>query len=320
MPFLLNALRMNSNARATARKWWVVGFVVLIAVLLTIWHTRPKPLPVNVVPAQKGALIGQLSATGEVDGPVARVGAKAGGEVEQVYVEEGQSVSEGAPLARVSPPPTGLPETGASMLDLQVIESPFAGVVARRYVDPGDAAVPGQPLFAVVDPDQLWVVAYVDDVDLPKLSVGMAVRVSLPAYLSPSYTGEVVAVGQLAEPRSALESGARTVRARIQLREPIPGAVPGMEVNVDATVTLRNEALLVPVDAISEEDSRRYVWVVRKGRAEKQPVETGQNNYLAVEVLEGLAEGDTVVVSAKDQLQSGQAVRAHEVSVPLNVE
>ena len=317
---LVTAVPASDNRRAATRKWQIAGLVALIIAALIIWSAWPKPLAVDVVAVQKTALRGQLSATGEVDGPVARVGAKAGGEVEQVYVEEGQPVSEGAPLARVSPPPTGLPETGASMLDLQVVASPFAGVVARRYVDPGDAAVPGQPLFAVVAPDQLWIVAYVDDVDLPKLSVGMAVGVSRPAYLSRSYRGQVVSVSPLAEPRSELGSGARTVRARIQLTEPMPGLVPGIEVNVDATVTLRSEALLVPVDAISEDDSQRYVWMVRAGRAEKQPIETGVNNYLAVEILKGLAEGDIVVVSGKDLLKAGQVVRPSEVSIALNVE
>ncbi len=317
---VVNSTHTNDRPSAPPGKWRIAGLVAVIVALLIVWRAWPRPLPVDVVAVQKGALIGQLSATGEVDGAVARVGAKAGGEIEQVYVEEGQAVAEGQPLARVGPAPTGLPSSTAHVLDLQVIESPFAGVVARRYVDRGDAALPGQPLFAIVDPQRLWVIAYIDDTDLSKVYEGMTVRVSRPAYLSRSYRGQVISVSPLAESRSQLESGARTVRARIHLTEPMPGLVPGVEVNVDATVTLRSKALLVPVDAIWEENSRRYVWVVRDGRAEKQPIEIGQNNYLAAEVLEGLEVGEMVIISGKEQLEPGQAVRPNEISVPLNVE
>jgi multidrug efflux pump subunit AcrA (membrane-fusion protein) len=302
------------------RKWWLVGIVVGVMALLIVYSAWPKPVPVDVAPARISPLIGQLSATGEVDGLLAEVGTKASGEVEQVYVVEGEAVAEGTPLARISPTPTGMPSSTADLLSLQVVKSPFAGVVARRHVDPGDAVVPGLALFAVVDPDRLWVTAYVDDVDLPKVREGMPVEVSLPAYLSPGYAAKVVSVGSLAAPRSELESGARTVRVRIELVEPMPGLLPGVEVNVDAQVALRARALLVPADAVVEENANRYVWVIEAGRVQRQQITTGINNYLAVEVLDGLAEGCQVVVSNKDELDPGQAVRPHEISVPLNVE
>ena len=320
MLLVANTVLPNNSAASTTRKWWAVGLIAAIVIGLIAWSSWPKPLPVDVVQVHAAPLIGYLSTTGEVDGRLAPVGAKAGGEVEQIYVEEGEAVAAGTPLARVAPAPTGLPSSPAGLLDLQVTESPFAGVVARRYVDPGDAVVPGQPLFAIVDPEQLWIIAYVDDVDLPKVHRGMPVQVSLPAYLSPSYTAQVTLIGQIAEPRSQLGSGARTVRVRIELSEPMPGLLPGVEVNVDAKVTLRSKALLVPADAVVEENTRRYVWVVSKGRTERQEITTGANNYLAVEVLAGLTEGDLVVVTEKDRIEPGRAVRPHEISVPLNVE
>lgn len=301
-------------------KWRILAVVAVAIAALIIWGAWPRPTPVEVVSPQISPLIGHLSATGEIDGKVANVGAKTAGEVEQVYVAEGERVADGAPLARISPSLTGIAAPSSAQLNMQVIDSPFAGVVARRYVDLGDAVSPGQPLFTVVDPQQVWVVAYIDDIDMPKVHRGLPVRVTLPAYLATTYHGKITAIGPLAKPRTELESGARTVRVRIDLNEPMLDMIPGTEVNVDATVTLRSQALLIPADAVNENQQGRYVWVVRKGRAYQQQITTGLTNYLAVEVRDGLTEADLVIIAGQQDLEPGQRVRPQPTSVPLNPE
>ncbi len=299
-------------------KWRILAAVAVVIAALIVWNAWPRPTPVEVVSAQISPLVGHLSATGEIDGKVANVGAKTAGEVEQVYAAEGERVADGAPLARISPGPTGLPAISAEQLNIQVIDSPFAGVVARRYVDPGDAVSPGQPLFAVVDPQQVWVVAYVNDIDMPKVHQGLPVEVTLPTYLATTYHGKITAIGPLARPRSELQSGARTVRVRIDLDEPMSGMIPGTEVNVDASVTLRSQALLITADAVNENEQGHYVWVVREGRASQQQITTGLTNYLAVEILDGLTEADLIITAGQQDLQVGQRVNPQPTPAVLN--
>jgi len=160
-------------------KWRLIAAVTMVIAALIVWKAWPHPTLVEVVSAQVSPLIGHLSATGEIDGKVANIGAKTAGEIKQVYAAEGEWVADGAPLARISPAPTGFATTSADQLNIQVIDSPFAGVVARRYVDPGDTVAPGQPLFTVVDPQQVWVVAYINDIDMPKVHQGLPVEVTL---------------------------------------------------------------------------------------------------------------------------------------------
>ncbi len=299
-------------------KWRILVAIAVVIAALIVWKAWPRPTSVEVVSAQISSLIGHLSATGEIDGKVANVGAKTAGEVEQVYVAEGERVADGAPLARISPGPTGLPAISAEQLNIQVIDSPFAGVVARRYVDPGDAVSPGQPLFTVVDPQQVWVVAYINDIDMPKVHQGLPVEVTLPTYLATTYYGKITAIGPLAKPRSELQSGARTVRVRIDLDEPMSNMIPGTEVNVDASVTLRSQTLLIPADAVNENRQGRYVWVVREGRASQQQITTGLTNYLAVEVLDGLAEADLIITTGQQDLQVDQRVNPQPTLAVLN--
>jgi len=286
----------EGNEKSPSRgKWRIITAVAVVIAAFIVWEAWPHPTSVEVVSAQISPLIGHLAATGEIDGKVANVGAKTAGEVKQVYVAEGERVADGAPLARISPGLTGLPTTFADQLNIQVIDSPFAGVVARRYVDPGDAVSPSQPLFTVVDPQQVWVVAYINDIDMPKVHQGLPVEVTLPTYLATTYHGRVATIGPLAKPRSELQSGARTVRVRIDLDEPMLGMIPGTEVNVDA-----------------------YVWVVREGRATQQQITTGLTNYLAVEVLDGLTEADLIIIAGQQDLQVGQRVNPQPTPAVLN--
>jgi len=241
---------------------------------------------------------------------VAKVSCHAAGVVREVYRDEGDWVAEGEALCRVSAQP-GVPGSSAqSMLAAEVVRAPFDGRVARRYVDAGDAAIPGRPLFAVVKPDSAWVVALVDDTDAGKLAVGQKMRVSAPAYLSQPIVGRITHIGEIAEPRNPDGTGGKVVRVRVDLPSLPPSFKPGVEVDVDATVTLRNDALLCPVDAIIQEDEETFVWLVRGGRVRKQAVRIGLNNYQFAEVLEGLAEGDIVVTAGKTGLAPGRRVRA----------
>jgi len=108
------------------------------------------------------------------------------------------------------------------------------------------------------------------------------------------------------------------VRVRIDLDESISHMIPGTEVNVDTSVTLRSQALLIPADAVNENREGRYVWVVRDGRADQQQITTGLTNYLAVEVLDGLTEADLIIIAGQQDLQPGQRVNPQPTSAVLN--
>ena len=110
------------------------------------------------------------------------------------------------------------------------------------------------------------------------------------------------------------------MRVRIDLDEPMSHMIPGTEVNVDGSMTLRSQALLIPADAVNENQQGRYVWVVREGRASQQQIATGLTNYLAVEVLGGLTEADLIIVAGQQDLQVGQRVNPQQTSMVLNPE
>ncbi|MGC9319792.1 MAG: efflux RND transporter periplasmic adaptor subunit [Armatimonadota bacterium] len=292
----------KSRGRSYRWVWWLAAAVVILGLIL--WAST-RPPEVTVARVERGDLSVTVIATGEVEGRVAEVSPTVQGQVEAVYREEGDRVSRGDLLCRITSP--GI--VGAPGAAHETVEAPFDGVVSRRYVDPGDAAVPGQPVYQVADDDSVWVTALIDDIDVGKIHEGQAVRIVLPAYLGRSIPGRITRINATATPRTQSGIGGKVVRSRIELTEG-PGPLrPGMEVDVNAESVVAHDVLLAPADAVVEDETGRWVFVVVDGAVERREVGLGGNNYVRVEVTEGLQSGDVVVVDGKEEIADGDAVR-----------
>lgn len=304
---------MSENARTTKPRsyrwvWWVGGLVLVIA--LIAWAST-RPPQVAVAPAVRGDLPVTVTATGDVEGRVAEISPTLQGQVEALYRDEGDYVNRGDVLGRITAPPTGVASLGA-LTPWETIEAPFDGVVSRRYVDPGDAAIPGRPVFQVADTSDLHVIALIDDIDVGKIRSGQEVRIVLPSYLGRSLPGRITRIGATATPRTELGTGGRVVRTRIDLTEGAGPLRPGMEVDVTAESVVARDVLLIPADAVIEEGSARYVFLLEGDHVRRTEVEIGANNYVHAEVRSGLSAGARVVVDGKDTLADGDRVRATE--------
>ncbi|MCK4324931.1 MAG: hypothetical protein KAW89_10395, partial [Armatimonadetes bacterium] len=89
MLFTANHAPEHDEKSPALGKWRILAAIAVVIAAFIVWQAWPHPTPVEVVSAQISPLIGHLSATGEIDGKVASVGAKTAGEVEQVYAAEG---------------------------------------------------------------------------------------------------------------------------------------------------------------------------------------------------------------------------------------
>ncbi len=298
----------DRQQRTRSYRWvWWAGAAVLIAGLIVYSATRPPTVTIGVV--ERGDLAVTVTATGDVEGRVADVTPTMQGEVEAVYRDEGDWVSRGDLLCRVSG--SGVPGvSSAAATASETVEAPFDGIVTRRHVDPGDSAIPGQPVFQVADPREIWVTALIDDIDVGKVQEGQEVEIILPSYLGRSLPGRIERVNATATPRTQMGTGGKVVRTRIELTGD-PGPLrPGMEVDVTAESVVVRDVLLAPADAVIEDETGRWVLKLVGDRVQRQDVELGANNYVRAEVREGLAAGDRVVVDGKDDVRPGDRVRA----------
>ena len=170
--------------------------------------------------------------------------------------------------------------------------SPATGVVLEKAVLPGQRLMAGDVAYRIADLSTVWIEGEVFERDLPSVHVGQQVSAEFPAL-----PGEHRA-GRIAYIYPTLDPATRTARVRVALSNPGLALKPGMY----ATVRLTSETapvLSVPRSAVLVTGERSLAFLKRAdGAFEPRPVSLGRATDERIEILGGLARGDTVVASA----------------------
>lgn len=198
-------------------------------------------------------------------------------------------------------------QTAAAQLDnarlrlgFATLRAPDDGVVSRRLVQPGQVVAAGAELLTLIRDGRLEWRAELPERDLIRVSPGVAVELRGP-------DGAVVA-GTVRAVSPALDAQSRTGVVYADL--PSPGALRAGMYAAGDLVLGDLPARTVPDQAIVERDGYRYVFVLGEGDVVSQRrVELGVRNGGVVQVLEGLGDGDRVVVEGAGFLADGDRVR-----------
>jgi HlyD family secretion protein len=195
-------------------------------------------------------------------------------------------------------------EARLETVDLQLarteVRAPVAGkIVARNARIGGIATAAGQAMFVIMRDGALELRADVAEADLLRLTAGQKATLHA-AGTDAALTGTV----RLVEP--SIDVTSRLGRARITVDAP-DMLRPGMFVEAEILVAER-EAIAVPVTSVGSDASGTTVMRVRDGLVERVEVKTGIRDGSHVEILEGLAAGDTVVTKAGAFVRSGDKI------------
>ena len=180
-----------------------------------------------------------------------------------------------------------------------VLRAPFDAVIAQQsthvgeFVTPAPPGVPMPPVMDLIDPSTNYVSAPMDEVDAASLRVGLPVRVSLDPYPGRQLPGTVTRVAPYV---LDVEQQNRTVEIEVELADATLAAtlLPGTSADVEVILDRRPGVLRIPTPALEEE---RKVLVLADGRLAERQVKVGLHNWDFTEVRDGLAEGESVVLS-----------------------
>jgi HlyD family secretion protein len=185
--------------------------------------------------------------------------------------------------------------------------SPFNGLVVRRERDPGDVAVPGSAVLQLISTNELWVSAWVDETELTGLAVGQPANAVFRSEPDRLYPGHIARIGLLADPET------RELLVDVTLDQlPRLWAI-GQRVEVFLQTAAKTEAVIVPETFVAWRAREPGVYRSDRGRIVWQPVTLGLRGREQVEVLQGLASGDTVLRAAegrRHELPEGRRVKS----------
>ncbi len=185
------------------------------------------------------------------------------------------------------------------------IVSPLTGVVAQLLVEPGEFVGPGSPLAVIEDMEEVLVVVEVADRDVVRLRPLQVVEATTDAYPGRVFQGVIERVGNVANPVTrSFEIEARIGNPQGELRS---GLITTIRILLD-----KRRCLVVPAAALLDErEGEARVLLVSGGTARSVEVGIGSRQDRDVELVQGLAEGDEVVVYGHDQVRDGQPVATY---------
>lgn len=205
--------------------------------------------------------------------------------------------------AALRSPIQGAGERAESMLDASRVRLHLMGLNDDQLAELETTRQADKSLLLTSTNGAVWMYADVFEQELPLLQVGQTVEATLPGQPGRRFAGTIIAVDPILDMRT------RSAKIRVRLSSPEMLLRPGMYVNASILADL-GERLAVPRSAVLDTGKRQVVFVARgEGRFEPREVQLGLRGTDAIEVLDGLAEGDRVVTSGNFLIDAESQLR-----------
>ena len=184
-----------------------------------------------------------------------------------------------------------------------ILRAPRSGIIAYRNAEVGAMAAAGTKAFTLVDNGHINVDCTIGENDAAILQAGMEVNVTIDA-LGKDFLGKIIFVSP------AMDEDSKSYRVRVSLDNPDSTVKAGLFAHTSVDILQRPQTIFVPQSAVLTRNGEQYVFVLRgDGTVERRVVKIGLLNDVSEEILEGLTEGEKVVLTNQDKLQDGMKVK-----------
>lgn len=175
---------------------------------------------------------------------------------------------------------------------LNGIVADYDGVVTDLSATQGATVQEGTQLLVLESYDEICVEFQASKYDLENLAIGQKAVIDISGK---EYEGTVTKINKMATPNS---SGVPMVAARVHIDNPDSNVYLGIEARLKITTAQRQDALLVPVEAVNIDNDGNFCYIIENGALVKKYITTGISSSDYIEVTDGLSEKEEVVTSA----------------------
>ncbi len=182
------------------------------------------------------------------------------------------------------------------------IKAPFSGRIIKKLAEEGEIVGPGTPIALLAKMDPILVKAAIPDHLIPKIHVGDHAVIKVDWDPSNSFSGTVRRMEPVADPVT------RTIRAEILVANPKEILKPGLMARVEIVHREAEPCIYLPLDAVLGLGVNPHIFIIKDQKAERRQIKTGRVMEDQIEITEGLACGEAVVISGQSYLRDGQGV------------
>ncbi len=183
------------------------------------------------------------------------------------------------------------------------ITAPFSGVITQKYKEVGEWTDEGGTLVELINIDRLLIHTYVAERDIGRIKHGQITEVVFDAYPGRTFSGAIRDIIPKADPKS------HTFLVKIEVDNRRHKLYAGMLARLKLTIGVQREALLVPKDALVNQNGEQAVFLVKGGEVRQVKVVPGQNKGDLIVVDGELSAGDLVVVTNNEGLRDKMKVK-----------
>jgi membrane fusion protein (multidrug efflux system) len=188
------------------------------------------------------------------------------------------------------------------LLGYTEVRAPFDGLIVRRYIDFAETVAVNTAMFRISDFTPLLCPIQVPERELPRLRIGQRAYLTVESWPGERFDSEVLRISPVVDAETGTIKVTLEVEGRDRLR-------PGMFARVYVETETRADALVIPKAALSLDSIGDTVYVADGDAASRREVVLGFREGDSVEVLDGVVEGERVVVVGQDGLSEGTPIQ-----------
>lgn len=193
-------------------------------------------------------------------------------------------------------------------LEYAVIKAPFSGYITKKFVEKGGMLMPGAMVAEIIDINTLKFIANVSESDIEKIKNGDLAVITADIYNGFAYDGKIKSIGFKADDAKRFPV---EIEVKNNASKPIKA---GMFGNAYFECEGSHDALLIPRTAIVGSIKDPKAFVVIGAKAELRNLKLGSASETNIEVIDGIVDGDKIVVAGQINLENGTPVKAIEKS------
>jgi len=186
-----------------------------------------------------------------------------------------------------------------------VIIAPFSGLIVKRFINQGEfvSTMPPSPLFLMMNIDKVKTEIGLPEVHIARIHIGNPVDITVDTYPGSIFKGTVSTINPMVDPVS------RAFTVKVEISNKDHRLKPGMFARVTIYLTIHKGALIVPFKSVMKREGATVVFVIEGATVRLRAVAAGITNEGEIEVMDGLKEGEEVIIEGHYGMADNTTVR-----------